>query len=195
MSVGEDYERLIPLVRSRTLVCLKLVCREYRVIPATATGPITKLATLFVRFWGHCHACRQVWIPPTEEGLWISDWCVKTRQRNRKSSNSEVEGGAIIFRVKRCSHCSEAYEMVSRYWVSMVVRCSPRLLSTRDINIEVPPELYWNHQATEKRPYQYNKLLLEKSLSLSLRTFTLSLPRHISVYDKEFLDLPISLDS
>jgi len=74
--------------------------------------------------------------------------------------------------------------MVSRYLVRMVVTCRPRTLSTRDINIEVSPELYWNHHATEKRPYQYNKLLQEKSLSLFLRTFILSLPKHISVYDK-----------
>jgi len=32
--------------------------------------------------------------------------------------------------------------MVSRYLVSMVVTCRPRTLSTWDINIEVPPELY-----------------------------------------------------
>jgi len=36
----------------------------------------------------------------------------------------------------------EMFEMVSRYLVSMVVTCRPRTLSTRDINIEVPPELY-----------------------------------------------------
>jgi len=74
--------------------------------------------------------------------------------------------------------------MVSRYLVRMVVTCRPRTLSMRDINIEVPPELYRNHHATEKRPYQYNKLLQEKSLSLFLHMFILSLPRHISVYDK-----------
>jgi len=32
--------------------------------------------------------------------------------------------------------------MVSRYLFSMEVTCRPRTLSTRDINIEVPPELY-----------------------------------------------------
>jgi len=74
--------------------------------------------------------------------------------------------------------------MVSRYLVSIVVTCRPRTLSTRDINIEVPPELYSNHHATEKRPYQYNKLLQEKSLSLFLHLFILSLPRYNSVYDK-----------
>ena len=36
----------------------------------------------------------------------------------------------------------EMFGMVSRYLVSMVVTCRPRTLSTRDINIEVPPELY-----------------------------------------------------
>jgi len=46
----------------------------------------------------------------------------------------------------------------------MVDTCRPHTLLTQDINIEVPPELYGNHHATEQRPYQYNKLLLEKSL-------------------------------
>ena len=32
--------------------------------------------------------------------------------------------------------------MVSRYLASMIVNCRPRILSTRDINIEVRPELY-----------------------------------------------------
>ena len=36
----------------------------------------------------------------------------------------------------------EMFGMVSRYLASMVVTCRPRTLSTRDINIEVPPELY-----------------------------------------------------
>jgi len=36
----------------------------------------------------------------------------------------------------------EMSRMVSRYLVSMVVTSRPRTLSTRDINIEVPPELY-----------------------------------------------------
>ena len=36
----------------------------------------------------------------------------------------------------------EMFGMVSRYLVSMVNTCRPRTLLTRDINIEVPPELY-----------------------------------------------------
>jgi len=36
----------------------------------------------------------------------------------------------------------EMLGIVSRYLVSMIVTCRPRTLSTRDINIEVPPELY-----------------------------------------------------
>ena len=96
--------------------------------------------------------------PPT------GTWC-HTREIKELSS-PEVNSGASMFRVKRCSHCWKDCKIVSRYTVSMVVRCSPRLVSTRDINIEVPPELYWNHHATEKRPYQYNKLLLTKSLLL-----------------------------
>jgi len=36
----------------------------------------------------------------------------------------------------------EMLEIVSRYLVSMVVTCRLRTLSTREINIEVPPELY-----------------------------------------------------
>jgi len=36
----------------------------------------------------------------------------------------------------------EMFGMVSRYLVSIVVTCRPGTLSTRDINIEVPPKLY-----------------------------------------------------
>ena len=48
----------------------------------------------------------------------------------------------------------------------MVVTCRPRTQLTCDINIEVPSEIYSNHHVTEKRPYQYNKLWQEKSLSV-----------------------------
>ena len=36
----------------------------------------------------------------------------------------------------------EMLGIVSRYLVSMIVPGRPRTLLTRDINIEVPPELY-----------------------------------------------------
>ena len=71
-----------------------------------------------------------------------SDWNVVPHQRNQELSSPDVNGGARLFRVKRCSHYSEMFGMVSRYLVSMVVTCRPSSLSTRDINIQVPPELY-----------------------------------------------------
>ena len=71
-----------------------------------------------------------------------SNWNVVPHQRNQELSSSDVNGGMILFRVKRCSHYAKMLEIVSRYLVSMVVTCRPRTISTRDINIEVPPELY-----------------------------------------------------
>jgi len=71
-----------------------------------------------------------------------SDWDVMPHQRNQELSSPEANGGAIIFRVKQCSHYEEMIGMVSRYLVSMVDTCRLGTLSTQDINIEVPPELY-----------------------------------------------------
>ena len=45
----------------------------------------------------------------------------------------------------------------------MVDTCRLSSLLTRDINIEALLELYRNYDTTEKRPYQYNKLLHERS--------------------------------
>ena len=95
-----------------------------------------------------------------------SDWDMVPHQRNQELFSLEVNGGAIIFRIKRCSHYKEMFGVVSKYLVSMVNTCRPHPPSTCDINIKLPPELYYNHHTTEKRPYQYNKLLHEKSLSL-----------------------------
>jgi len=78
-----------------------------RAISATPIGQITKLATLFVRRLGHCLACRQVSVPPNGRQTVNSDWDVVPHERNLELSNPEGNGGAIIFRVKRCSH-SEA---------------------------------------------------------------------------------------
>ena len=64
------------------------------------------------------------------------------------------------------------------------------MTKTRDINIEAPPQLLENHQATEKRSYQYNKLysIIDTFAhthftlsSLSEPSTLTSLPRHISV--------------
>jgi len=71
-----------------------------------------------------------------------SNWDMVPYQRNQEHSSPEVNGGATVFRVKRCSHYEEMFGMVSRYLVSMVDTCRPCTLSMRDINIEVPPELY-----------------------------------------------------
>ena len=71
-----------------------------------------------------------------------SDWDVVLHQRYQELSSPYLNGGAIIFRVKRCSHHEEMFGMVSRYLVSMVDTCRPRTLLMRDINIKVPPELY-----------------------------------------------------
>jgi len=71
-----------------------------------------------------------------------SDWDVVPCQRNLGLSSREVNGRAIIFRVKWCSHYEEMFGMVSTYLVSMVDTCRLHTLSTRDVNIEVPPGLY-----------------------------------------------------
>jgi len=64
------------------------------------------------------------------------------QQRNQELSSPEVNGAAIIFRVKQCSHYEKMLGMVSRYLVSIVNTYRPCTLLTRDINIEVPHELY-----------------------------------------------------
>jgi len=95
--------------------------------------------------------------------LWLDRGATPEKSRALQSGSQwwgDIIQGQKVFALE------EMFGMVSRYLVSMVVTCRPRTLSTWDINIEVPPELYWNHHATEKRPYQYNKLLQEKSLSL-----------------------------
>jgi len=71
-----------------------------------------------------------------------SYWDVVPHERNQQPSSQEVNGGAIIFRVKQCSQYEEMFGTLSRYLVSIVDTCRPRTLSTRDINIEVPPVLY-----------------------------------------------------
>ena len=71
-----------------------------------------------------------------------SDWNMVPHERNQELSSPEVNGGAIIFRVKQCSHYEEMFGIDSRYLVSMVDTCRPRTLSTRDTNIKLPPELY-----------------------------------------------------
>ena len=65
---------------------------------------------------------------------------------------------------------SEELEFVSRYLVSMRTRYS---LSTkmRHIHLQVPLELFEDHQATEKRSYQYKMFALENLLSLDLPLF------------------------
>jgi len=72
----------------------------------------------------------------------ISDWDVMPHQRNQECSSPGVNDGAILFRVKRCSHYEKIFGMVSRYLVSMVDACKPGTLLTWNINIEVPLELY-----------------------------------------------------
>jgi len=87
-------------------------------------------------------ACRQVSVPSERRRIVNSDWDVVPHQRNQELSSPEFNGGAVIFRVKRCSHYEEMFEMLTRYLISIVDTCTPRTLLTRDINIEVPPELY-----------------------------------------------------
>jgi len=79
-----------------------------------------------------------------------SDWDVVPHQRDQPLSSLDVNSGALIFRVKQCSHYEKMFGMVSRYLVSMVDTCRPRTLSMQDINIKVPSELYGKDDATEK---------------------------------------------
>ena len=71
-----------------------------------------------------------------------SDRDVIPHQRNLELSSPEVNGVAIIFRVKQGSHYEEMFRIGSRYLVSILDTCRPRTLSTQDINIELHPELY-----------------------------------------------------
>ena len=112
-------------------------------------------------------------VPPTEEGLETSNCYMMLRQRNRKCSSPQVNGWANILRVKLCSHYWEAYEIVSRYWISMVVRCSPHLLSTRDINTEVP-SMFYKHSLSPLHLRRLKSQHHEKSSPLS----SLHTPRH-----------------
>ena len=111
-------------------------------ISATAIGPITKLATSFVRCRGHCLACRRVSVPPDGRRMVNSDWNVVPHQRNQEHSKSGSQWWRDIIQGQKVFSVAEMFGMVSRYLVSMVVTCRPRTLSTRDINIEVAPELY-----------------------------------------------------
>jgi len=71
-----------------------------------------------------------------------SNWDVVPYQKNQKLSSREVNGGTMIFRVMECSYYAEMLGMVSRYLVSMEDACRQRTLLMRNINIEVPSELY-----------------------------------------------------
>ena len=71
-----------------------------------------------------------------------SYWDVVLHQKDQELSSPEVNRGAIIFMVKRCSHYEAMFRIASRYLVSKVDSCRPRTLLTRDIKIELPPELY-----------------------------------------------------
>jgi len=63
-------------------------------------------------------------------------------QRNQELSSLEVKWWGDIILGQKVFALEEMFGMVSRYLVSMVVTCRPRTLSTWDINIEVPLELY-----------------------------------------------------
>jgi len=123
----------------------KASTHEARVISVSTISPITKLVTLFVRYWGYVLACKQVSVPPDRRRIVNSDWDVVPHQRNQKRSSLKLNSRVILFMVKRCSHYEAIFEMASRYYlVSMVDTCRPCTLSTQDINIKVPPKLYWH---------------------------------------------------
>ena len=52
-----------------------------------------------------------------------SDWDVMPHWRNQEPPSLEMNSGAIIFRVKLCSHYEEMLGMVSRHLVNMVDTC------------------------------------------------------------------------
>jgi len=56
-----------------------------------------------------------------------SDWDMVPHLRNQELFNPIVNCGVIIFRLKLCSHHEKMFEMVSRYLVSMVDTCGPRV--------------------------------------------------------------------
>jgi len=71
-----------------------------------------------------------------------SDWNVVPHERNPELSSLEVKWWGDIIQGQKGFALEEMFGMVGRYLVSMVVTCRLRTLSTRDINIEVPLELY-----------------------------------------------------
>ena len=71
-----------------------------------------------------------------------SDWDMVPHQRNQEPSSPEVNSEVIIFSVIWYSHYEEMFGMISRHLVCMVDTYTPCTLSTQDINIKIPPELY-----------------------------------------------------
>jgi len=52
-------------------------------------------------------------VAPDRRRIVHSNWDVVQHERNKELSSPDVNGGAIIFRVKRCLHYEEMFEMVS----------------------------------------------------------------------------------
>ena len=94
--------------------------------------------------------------------------------------------GANIVRVRRCSHFGNQRRILARYLVSRVSMCSPLTLR-RGIQISKCLPRLKNHQALEKRSYQYNKLSRSKSLS-TLSILSSSNKLKLQIYLRAFLD-------
>ena len=71
-----------------------------------------------------------------------SDSHVVAHQRNHELSSQEVNRGACIFQVKQYLRNKAMLGMIGRYLVSMEDTCWWHILSSQDINIKVPLELY-----------------------------------------------------
>jgi len=56
-----------------------------------------------------------------------SDWDMVPHQRSQELSSPIVNCVVIIFRLKLCSHYEKMFAMVSRYLVSMIDACGPRV--------------------------------------------------------------------
>ena len=123
----------------------KASMQKDRVISATMIGQIKKLATSFVWCLGYWLACRLVWVAPNGRTIVNSAGEVVPHQRNQERSSPQVNSGAIVFRLKWCLHYEKMFWMTSTYLVSMGNTCRTHILLMRDINIEVPSELYWNY--------------------------------------------------
>ena len=134
----KNYERLLLLIQSLVLVWLKPVSNSCSVISAATPGPMTKKTTLFIGLWGHCYAYRQVEIAPDRRrtvDFQMGHCAILEKVEAYPVGKSRV--GWLFSGSNDVSTIEKTEEFVSKYLVSMVVRCRLCSLLICNIFIEV----------------------------------------------------------